>query len=179
MAARTASTFLRFQPQDPTVKANMKFYKEMPELKDVDIDVILAPVKHHELYEKGRIAYNEERWVETVNYFEEALKEYIKAYKECQMFCDIELENHHQYIPGGVYGFHAQLLLCRLGCPKKLSMLLNFPQPGYLSKHFDFLHFAYYKRKYLRTDKLCDFCVCFLFLYLFLFFWFSACLLVR
>ena len=124
----------------------------MTELKDYNVDVSLEPIKHHELYEKGRVAYNEKNWQDAVKYFEEALKEYAKAYRECQINCDVEMENKHQYYSGGVYGYHMQLLYCRLDCPRKLSMMYRYPQKGFLAKHYDYLQFSYGQRKY--TDIL-------------------------
>ena len=152
MAVRAASTYLRFNPKDTTMNENMKFYKTLPEITEEDSDTNLAPVMHHELYERGRRAYNEQKWQETVDIFEEALKEYLKAYKECQTLCDVRLESTQQYIPGGLYGYHVHLLLCRLDCPRKLSMIFNYPQPGHLSKYFDFLHYSYNRSKYQKKN---------------------------
>lgn len=157
MAVKAAVTFLRFNPKDATVNDNMKYYQELPELRDLDFDTVesLEPVQHHELYEKGRKAYLAERWQETVDYYEEALKEYRKAYTECQMICDIEMEKTQQYIAGGVYAYHMQLLLCRLDCPRQLSKLLNYPQPGYFSQHYDFLQYSYSRLNRLDEATKC------------------------
>ena len=149
MGIRAASTYLRFKPKDEQMHDNMKYYTGLPELQDIDVDNIesLAPIEHHELYEKGRKAYNAKNWDDSVKYFEASIKEYTNAYKECQTLCEHHIEARQQYIYGGIYGYHMQLLLCTLDCPRRLSMLLNYPQPGYLSKQYDFLHFSYNQRK--------------------------------
>ena len=130
---------------------NMKFYTGLPELQDIDVDEIesLAPIGHHELYEKGRKAYNGKNWEKCIEYLEASIKEYTQAYKECKTLCELRVEERQQYIAGGIYGYHMQVLICTLNCPRRLSMILNYPQPGHLSKQFDFLHYCYSQRKYL------------------------------
>lgn len=158
MGIRAASTFLRFNPKDEQMQDNMKYYSELPELQDINVEEIesLAPIEHHELYEKGRKAYNVKNWEKSIEFFEKSIEEYVKAYKECKTFCEVEVEGRHQYTPGGIYGYHMQLLLCTLNCPRKLSMLFNYPQPGFLSKQFDFLHFSYNQRKLHDKISLFD-----------------------
>jgi hypothetical protein len=152
VAIQAASTYLRFNQRDEQMHGNMKYYSDLPELQDIIVDDIesLAPIPHHELYEKGRKAYNAKDWEKSIEYFEASLKEYTQAYKECKTLCEIDVEERQQYIYGGIYGYHMQLLLCTLDCPRKLSMLLNYPQAGFLGKQFDYLHYSYNRRKYLR-----------------------------
>jgi hypothetical protein len=155
MGIQAASTYLRFNPKDEQMHDNMKYYSGLPELQDIVVDDIesLAPIEHHELYEMGRKAYNAKNYSKTVEYFEASIKEYIRAYEECKTLCEVKVEGRQQYIRGGIYGYHMQLLLCTLDCPRKLSMLLNYPQPGYLSKQFDFLHYSYTQRKYSSASS--------------------------
>lgn len=142
---------------------NMKYYSGLSELQDVVVDEIesLAPIEHHELYEKGRKAYNAKNWEKSVEYFEASIKEYTKAYEQCKTLCEVDVEERQQYINGGIYGYHMQLLLCTLDCPRKLSMMFNYPQSSFLSKQFDFLHYSYVQRKYfaycLAHNELPDF----------------------
>ena len=161
MAVQAASTYLRLNPTDEQMKDNMKYYGDLPELQDIVFDDIesLAPIEHHELYEKGRRAYNAKDWEKSVEYFEESIKEYTRAYNECKCLCEVEVDDRQQYIRGGIYGYHMQLLLCTLDCPRKLSMMFNYPQAGYISKQYDFLHFSYIQRKspalFKRSHVIC------------------------
>ena len=131
---------------------NMKFYSNLPELQDINVNEIesLAPIEHHELYEKGRKAYNAKDWGKCTEYLEASLKEYTQAYKECKTLCEVQVQGRQQYIYGGIYGYHMQLLICTLDCPRRLSMMMNYPQAGHFSKQFDFLHYSYSQRKYLH-----------------------------
>ena len=154
MGIQAASTYLRFNPKDDQMHDNMKYYSGLPELQDIIVDEIesLAPIEHHELFEKGRKAYNAKNYEKCVEYLEASIKQYTKAYKECKTLCEVEVEGRQQYISGGVYGYHMQVLLCTLHCPRRLSMLLNYPQPGFLSKQFDFLHYSYTQCKYFKIQ---------------------------
>ena len=154
MGIQAASTYLRFNPKDDQMHDNMKYYSGLPELQDIIVDEIesLAPIEHHELFEKGRKAYNAKNYEKCVEYLEASIKQYTKAYKECKTFCEVEVEGRQQYISGGVYGYHMQVLLCTLHCPRRLSMMLNYPQPGFLSKQFDFLHYSYTQCKYFKVQ---------------------------
>ena len=156
MGIKAASTYLRFNPKDEQMQDNMKYYSGLPELQDINVDEIesLAPIEHHELYEKGRKAYNAKNWEKAVEFFEASIKEYTTAYKECKTLCEMEEKEKQQYTSGGVYGYHMQLLLCTLDCPRKLSAMFNYPQPSFLSKQFDFLHYSYTQRKYWRLNEI-------------------------
>ncbi|XP_028399716.1 prolyl 3-hydroxylase 2-like [Dendronephthya gigantea] len=157
MGIQAASTNLRFNSKDDQMHGNMKYYSGLPELQDVIVDEIesLAPIEHHELYEKGRKAYNAKNWEKSVEFFEASIKEYVKTYEECKTLCEVDVEERQQYIQGGIYGYHMQLLLCTLDCPRKLSMLLNHPQSNFLSKQFDFLHYSYVQLDRLESALMC------------------------
>ena len=158
MGIQAASTYLRFNQKDEQMHDNMKYYSSLPELQDIKVDEIesLAPIEHHELYEKGRKAYNAKNYEKSAEYIEASIKEYMKAYKECKTLCEVDVEGRQQYIQGGIYGYHMHLLLCTLDCPRQLSKLLNYPQAGYLSKQLDFLHYSYTQSKYLHKVELND-----------------------
>lgn len=153
-AASCSYTFLVHNPGHSVMQNNLQYYVGLP---GVDLQNIkyLEPKDYQEFYIKATQMYGEENFPEVIEWMEQALIEYLKSEKECQLMCEnsmssapetdfiVLVANHFTYT-----------LRCKIQCPLKLSLIHGQLYHNLFSNHYHYLQFAYYKTKQLR--KSCE-----------------------
>lgn len=122
---------------------------------------------HHVAYSAGKEAYQEHQWLKAVDNMEAAVKMFLEAMEDCRLMCeDIVLVNLTQsdssadkqekleregLLPDSIEWHQLMLSLvrslleCRTLCHDKMATINGDYHDKYLSGHFDYLQYAYFK----------------------------------
>ena len=146
-AARSAATYLYYNPDDEIALSNARYYESLPEVTE-DVFKPIDMMTHMESFESAVALYNEgDKWDDVIDLFEKSLAEYLTEWKNCRLLCDgrsIEPTNGNL---DNLLGNHvAALLKCRGDCILKLGTNRKGKiYADFFEKIFHYLQFAYYK----------------------------------
>lgn len=153
-AARAASTFLYFNPDDEMGNNNIKFYGSLG-LNESDFKP-LESMDYMDAYEKGVKFYDKEDWEAAIEAFEEAVRLYLPKYTECRLVCEGRAVERTPDLATMLSANVQSLLQCRQDCSYKLAtntkkMILE----DFFERHYHYLQFAYYKVGNLKKAAEC------------------------
>ncbi|XP_072474952.1 prolyl 3-hydroxylase 2 isoform X1 [Notamacropus eugenii] len=149
-AAEAAYTFLMANPEHMVVPPEDGNTETVAGAKLVDREA----QPHLECYREAVEYYEADEFQLAIESFEQALKEYFTADRECRVLCEWSQsygDNDHLATTDGFYeviaGLYSQRLICEHNCvrdlatwPGQLSPIENF-----LPLHYDYLQFSYYQ----------------------------------
>ncbi|XP_047023904.1 cartilage-associated protein-like [Helicoverpa zea] len=150
-AVSAAYTYLVANPNDETMKNNVKYYIEQPEVDMNDI-IDMESEDYVIMYNLGKKSYNQENWGETAANMEEVLKGYFASENNCRAECERQ--------PGQEWSAEfvitmsnnmASLLHCRQQCQDKLRPLNYNSGVEFIADVLNYLQVAYY-----HLEKLND-----------------------
>ncbi|CAH0592466.1 unnamed protein product [Chrysodeixis includens] len=143
-AASSAFTFLMANPNDETMKSNVKYYLEQPEV-DTNEVMDMESEDYVVQYNIARKSYKLNNWAETVASFEEVLKDYFASENNCRVECERQ--------PGQEWSTEfvitisnniASLLHCRQQCQDKLQSMKYNSGVEFIADVLNYLQVAYY-----------------------------------
>eukprot|EP00118_Oscarella_pearsei_P025355 m.308037 g.308037 ORF g.308037 m.308037 type:complete len:495 (+) comp43296_c0_seq1:37-1521(+) len=144
-AARSAATYLYYNPDDETAKSNAKFYESLPEVTE-DVFKPIDIMKHMESFERGITLYDEKKWEEAVVEFENAVQEYLEERKMCRLLCDGNSIEKTSDVDAFMSNHVASLLQCRQGCVGRLATNRKGEEfEKFFEGLFHYLQFVYFK----------------------------------
>jgi len=156
-AIQCAYTYLLRHPDDATMRSNMDFYKTIPAVRD-DMFVSREEPQHQIHYKAASAAYDNQvpDFEATRDNILLAIREYYKAYSECEAHCEKPLTNATESGAHFSDGFTEDLFIniadhmgsyvdCVSQCPIILSMFFGQALENYLPNHYHYLQFAAYK----------------------------------
>ncbi|XP_028156239.1 cartilage-associated protein-like [Ostrinia furnacalis] len=143
-AASAAYTFLIANPKDETMKNNLKYYSEQPEV-DINEVVDLESEDYKVLYHLGLKSYKKNNWAETVASMEEVLTDYMSSENVCRAECERqpEQESTSEFVLT-VSNNVASLLHCHQHCQEKLKSLEYNSGIEFLADVLNYLQISYY-----------------------------------
>ncbi|XP_068939407.1 prolyl 3-hydroxylase 2 isoform X2 [Petaurus breviceps papuanus] len=149
-AAEAAYTFLMANPEHMAVPSPDGNTETESGAKLVDREA----QPHLEHYREAIEYYEADDFQAAIKSFEQALKEYFKADKECRVLCEWSQsyrDYDHLAKTDGFYeviaGLYSQRLICEHDCVRDLSTWPGQLSPieNFLPLHYDYLQFSYYQ----------------------------------
>lgn len=184
---RAAFTYYFYNPNDTMITNSIDYYRKKLDLKAdefVSTEPGLSP--HQVAYKTGRVAYENQEWLKSVEFMETAVDLYLKDLDECLLRCDdtlaVNMSKHVSVEKATLLSDHYitldsmeyyQLLLfqinrlleCRAQCRVRMDTLNGKYYDKYLPGHFNHLQFSYFKCELEPVDFLsASICrICFIF----------------
>ncbi|XP_072943226.1 cartilage-associated protein-like [Epargyreus clarus] len=142
-AASAAYTYYLANPHEETMKNNVEYYVEQPEVDAKEV-IDLESEDYKVLYQLGLKAYQQKKWGETVANLEESLTGYLTWENTCRAECERQPEQEASpEFAITISNYMASLLICRQKCQDELK-----PQyesgVQYLSDVLNYLQISYY-----------------------------------
>lgn len=143
-AASAAYTYLAANPNDEAMNKNLKYYVEQPEV-DVKEVVDLEGNDYVVLYARGRNAYRQNNWAETIANMEEAIADYLSSENDCRVECENQPDQEQSSeFSITISNYIASLLYCRQQCQDKLKKLDYDSGIEFLADVLNYLQISYY-----------------------------------
>nr|XP_020820376.1 prolyl 3-hydroxylase 2 [Phascolarctos cinereus] len=149
-AAEAAYTFLMANPEHMAVPSHDENTETVAGTKLVDREA----QPHLEHYRDAVEFYEADNFQSAIESFEQALKEYFVADRECRVLCEWS-QSYGDYDnlakTDGFYeviaGLYSQRLICEHDCVRELATWPGQLSPieNFLPLHFDYLQFSYYQ----------------------------------
>lgn len=153
-AASATYTYLVAHPNDETMKHNLKYYINQPEV-DVNevVDLLIEDYMTH--YNLGRKAYNKKNWVDTITHMEEVLRDYFSSENSCRMECEHQSEQEQSLeFLITISNNMASLLHCYQLCQEKLKIMNYNSGVEFVADILNYLQISFYKlNKYEEAAK--------------------------
>lgn len=143
-SASAVYTYLIANPEDQTMKNNLKYYVNQPEVDAKEITDLLSD-DYMVMYKLGLKAYNQNNWRETIASMEEVLTDYISWENNCRVECERQPEQ--EWSPEFVKTISnaaASLLHCRQHCQDDLKSLEYASGVDFLAEILNYLQISYY-----------------------------------
>lgn len=143
-AASAAYTFLEANPDDESMKNNLKYYTQQPEV-DVNEVVDLESEDYKVLYYLGLKSYKQNNWAETVASMEEVITDYVASENNCRAECETqpEQESSAEFVLT-ISNNMASLLHCQQHCQDKLKSLNYNSGVEFFADVLNYLQISYY-----------------------------------
>lgn len=143
-AASAAYTFLLASPEDESMKNNLKYYSEQPEV-DINEVVDLESEDYLVLFHLGLKSYKKNNWAETVASMEEVLTDYMSSENICRAECERqpEQESSSEFVLTMANNI-AALLHCQQHCQEKLKSLEYNSGIEFIADVLNYLQISYY-----------------------------------
>ncbi|XP_060086359.1 prolyl 3-hydroxylase 1-like [Ylistrum balloti] len=146
-ATSAAYTFFLKNPDHKDTITNIHAYRKSFGVKNEEIMDLER--KQYKVYRaEGEKAYEKEDWDNVISHFERALEEYYFEHERCRADCEGQYE--HDRDPDFIHALadhYISVLQCQVTCGDVLSKIYAEHQPNYFAEHFNYLQFAYYKKK--------------------------------
>ncbi|XP_022425327.1 prolyl 3-hydroxylase 2 isoform X1 [Delphinapterus leucas] len=152
-AVEAAHTFFMANPEHMEMQQNIKNYRTMAGVEDLQlVDRDAKP--HLESYSEGVKHYEADDFELAIKYFEQALREYFNEDTECRALCEgPQRFEEYEYLgyKAGLYeaiaDHYVQVLVCQHECVRELATRPGRLSPieNFLPLHYDYLQFAYYR----------------------------------
>lgn len=153
-AASATYTYLVAHPNDETMKHNLKYYINQPEVDAGEVvDLLIEDYMLH--YNLGIKAYSKNNWVDTITHMEEVLKDYFSSENNCRMECEQqpEQEQSPEFLIT-VSNTMASMLHCHQLCQDKLKVMRYNSGLEFVSDILNYLQISYYNvNKYEEAAK--------------------------
>lgn len=150
-SASAVYTYLIANPDDQTMKNNLKYYIDQPEVDTTEITDLLSE-DYTVMYKLGLKAYNHKNWRETIASMEEVLTDYMSWENNCRVECERQPEQ--EWSPEFIKTLSnavASLLHCRQHCQDSLKTLEYPSGVDFLAEILNYLQISYY-----HLDRLND-----------------------
>lgn len=143
-AASAAYTYLVANPDDDTMKSNVQYYLEQPEVDRNEV-VDMESEDYVVMYNLGKKSYKQNKWAETVASMEEVLKDYFASENNCRVECE--------HLPGQEWSSEfvitmsnniASLLHCHQQCQDKLKYLKYNYGTEFIADVLNYIQVSYY-----------------------------------
>uniref|UniRef100_F7FH76 procollagen-proline 3-dioxygenase n=1 Tax=Monodelphis domestica TaxID=13616 RepID=F7FH76_MONDO len=149
-AAEAAYTFLMANPEHMAVPSHDGKSETVAGAKLVDREA----QPHLEHYREAVEHYEDDHFQLAIEAFEQALKDYFKADRQCRVLCEWSQshdDQDHRMKTDGFYevlaGLYSRRLMCEHDCVRELATWPGQPSPieNFLPLHYDYLQFSYYQ----------------------------------
>ncbi|XP_062521860.1 cartilage-associated protein-like [Corticium candelabrum] len=166
-ARHAAETFYDFNVGNELGINNMHYYASLRRENPPQYSPREHHMEHQKLYRQGRIAYGKEDYSTVIEAMEGALAKYYLALQKCQLKCignftvnfddDLDNELGDDALTVVARYVSAQVLCCTR-CEETLTFFEVKPglvEHRYLSSHYHYLQFAYYKMGDFKNASQC------------------------
>lgn len=143
-AASAAYTYLVVNPNDETMKKNLKYYIQQPEVDENEV-IDLESEDYKVLYHLGLKSYDQNNWAETVASMEEALTDYMSSENNCRAECERqpEQESTSEFVLT-ISNNMVSLIHCHQHCQDKLKNLNYDSGVEFFADVLNYLQISYY-----------------------------------
>ncbi|KAK3603207.1 hypothetical protein CHS0354_036134 [Potamilus streckersoni] len=150
-AAAASYTYFITHQDDQRIINNLKYYKKLEGVTDEDFKDLESNA-YQNSYASGLHAYSASDWTSTVEHMEESLRLYFEEEEKCRAACEEKYSHKgHPDFTIAAADHYLVILICQYKCEEKLSAFGEEFQPNFVSEHYNFLQFAYFKVK--DTEK--------------------------
>uniref|UniRef100_A0A5F8GNU9 procollagen-proline 3-dioxygenase n=1 Tax=Monodelphis domestica TaxID=13616 RepID=A0A5F8GNU9_MONDO len=142
-AAEAAYTFLMANPEHMAVPSHDGKSETVAGAKLVDREA----QPHLEHYREAVEHYEDDHFQLAIEAFEQALKDYFKADRQCRVLCEWSQSHDDQDHRMKTDGLYSRRLMCEHDCVRELATWPGQPSPieNFLPLHYDYLQFSYYQ----------------------------------
>ncbi|XP_065051385.1 prolyl 3-hydroxylase 2-like isoform X2 [Rhopilema esculentum] len=145
-AASAALTYVERHPADSVMLKNLHMFAGAKYNVSIDNIHSMERQRFAELYHQGDKEYEEGKFPECIQSFEEALDEFYKAHKKCLALCDFQHEKHQASFSVGFFQHYIAVVQCRLACRDELSFVRGAKFDKYIENHYHYLQFCYHEK---------------------------------
>ncbi|XP_061761419.1 endoplasmic reticulum protein SC65 [Nerophis ophidion] len=154
-AVSAAHTFLKKNPDDPSLKKNMKHYKTLMDVDEHLIDHEEQP--YESVFVKSVTLYNNGDFSSSARHMENAISAYMDAYALCLDGCDgsYEILEFKDFYPT-LADLYLEALKCKVGCEGRLTPTVGgFLVDKFVATMYHYLQFSYYKLNDVKSAAPC------------------------
>ncbi|XP_047427588.1 endoplasmic reticulum protein SC65 [Mugil cephalus] len=154
-AVSAAHTFLKKNPDDPSLTKNMNYYKTMFDVEEYLIDHEEQP--YESVFLKSVMLYNSGDFSSSARNMEQAITQYFEAYSLCLAGCEgsYEILEFKDFYPT-LADLYTDVLKCRVKCEEFLTPSVGgFFVEKFVATMYHYLQFSYYKLNDVKNAAPC------------------------
>ncbi|KAL3842115.1 hypothetical protein ACJMK2_020167 [Sinanodonta woodiana] len=144
-AAASAYTYFITHQDHQRIIDSMKYYRGLEGVTDEDFkDLERNDIQ--DTYASGLNAYHASDWTSAIENFEESLRLYFEEEEKCRAACEGPYSHKgHPDFTNAVADHFLVVLFCQYKCEEKLSVFGKEFQPNFVSEHYNYLQYSYFK----------------------------------